>query len=55
MGRPKKELKRIHARKVKKSKQKLKLFSKGELKYQNLTHHAKNLLKKRKRKELKSA
>jgi len=49
MGRPKCELKKIHKKRVKKSKAKLKLYSKGELSFKNLTEHAKHFLKKQKK------
>jgi len=52
MGRPKYELKKIHRRKVKKAKEKLKLYSKGETPYEKLTSFAKYLLKKGKKQKI---
>lgn len=51
MGRPKKELKRIHARKVKKAKNKIKLYLKKELTLEKLPKKAKDILRKRKKRE----
>ena len=50
MGRPKRELRQVHARKVKKAKKKLKLLAKGECKHQQLTRLAKKLLHKKTKK-----
>ena len=49
MGRPKEELKKVHHKKVKKAKEKVKLYLKGELPYQKLTQLAKRFLKKRRK------
>ncbi len=51
MGRPKRELKKIHRKKVKKAKQTLKLYAKGETAYAKLTQRAKDLLQKGKKKK----
>ena len=51
MGRPKKELKKIHKKKVKKAKEKIKLHKKGELPHKGLTQRAKYLLKKGKKRK----
>ena len=51
MGRPKHELKKIHRKKVKKAKEKTKLYSKGEISYQELSQRAKSFLKKGKKKK----
>lgn len=51
MGRPKKELKKIHKKKAKKAKEKVKLHIKGELPFEKLTQRAKNFLKKGKKKK----
>lgn len=55
MGRYKKELKRIHARKVRKTKEMVRKYYKGELSYEKLTALAKKFLEKRKKKEKKPA
>ena len=49
MGRPKRELKQVHAKKVKKAKKKLRLLAKGECTHQQLNQRAKKLLRKRKK------
>lgn len=54
MGRYKEELKRIHSKKVKKAKNKVRAFAKGEIPYSQLTSRAKKLFKKRKRKDVKA-
>ncbi|MBN3040286.1 MAG: hypothetical protein JW867_04095 [Candidatus Omnitrophica bacterium] len=51
MGRPKKELKKIHKRKVKKAKAKLKSLKNSEISYKDLTSRAKHFLKKGKKKK----
>ncbi|MBP7087718.1 MAG: hypothetical protein KBB01_00320 [Candidatus Omnitrophica bacterium] len=51
MGRSKKELKRIHNKKVKKSKQKVSLFVKNQLSYKDLSLYAKHFLKKSQKKK----
>jgi hypothetical protein len=51
MGRPKKELKKIHRKKIKKAKEKVKLFLKGEISYKNLTQLGRRILEKRKKRE----
>jgi hypothetical protein len=53
MGRPKKELKAIHNKKVRRAKEKIKLYLKGETSYDSLTQLAKYLLEKRRKKEVK--
>ena len=55
MGRPKKELKRIHRRKVKKAKEKLKLYLKSGVGSLKITQLAKKLFKKRKKEAPKAA
>jgi len=55
MGRYKKELKRLHARKVRKAKAKIRLFYKGEVPHDKLTALAKTFLSRRKRQEKKPA
>ena len=52
MGRPKKELRQIHRKKVKKAKEKIKSFKAGTITFDSLTRKAKNLLKKGKRKKI---
>ena len=49
MGRYKKELKKIHRKKIKKAKEKVKAYLRGEIPYEKLTSLAKRLLEKRKR------
>lgn len=49
MGRPKKELKKIHNKKIKKAKKVVQSFSKGEIPYQELSQKAKHFLKKSKK------
>ncbi|HEC69418.1 MAG TPA: hypothetical protein ENI31_03945 [Candidatus Omnitrophica bacterium] len=51
MGRPKEELKKIHRKKVKKAKEKVKAHLRGEIPYSNLSQLAKKLLEKRKKAE----
>jgi len=51
MGRPKKELKKVHKKKVKKAKEKTKLYAKGKLPFEELTQRAKRFLKKGKKKK----
>lgn len=51
MGRPKKELKRIHKKKIKKAKQKLQLLKAGKLTSKQLTQRARHFLKKGKKKK----
>lgn len=51
MGRPKKELKRIHKKKVKKAKEKANLYTKEKLPFEELTQRAKRFLKKGKKKK----
>jgi len=51
MGRPKKELKKIHRKKVKKAKEKVKLFLEGKISYKELNALARKMLEKRKRAE----
>ena len=49
MGRPKKELKKIHRKKVKKAKNEARSFSKGDIPYEKLTRRAKHFLQKSKK------
>lgn len=51
MGRPKKELTKIHSKKVKKAKEKVGRYLKGEISYKELSQLAKKLLEKRRRQE----
>jgi len=51
MGRPKKELKQIHKKKIKKAKQKVQLLKAGKLSYTQLTQRAKHFLAKGKKKK----
>jgi len=51
MGRPKKELRKLHRKKVKKAKEKIKLYLQGKISYQQLNTLAKKLLQKRKKYE----
>jgi hypothetical protein len=55
MGRFKKELKRIHARKVKKAKKKLRLYLKKELAFEKLTVRARHFLEKQKKAKAKAS
>jgi hypothetical protein len=55
MGRPKIELKKIHRRKIKKAKQRVKLHLKGEVPYEKLTRRSKNFLRKGKKPKVTSA
>lgn len=49
MGRPKEELRRIHHKKIKRAREKIKAYLKGELEYQKLSRLARKLLRKRKK------
>jgi hypothetical protein len=51
MGRPKKELKKIHRKKIKKAKEKVKLFKEGKATLESLTQKAKHFLKKSKKRK----
>jgi len=51
MGRPKRELKQIHRKKVKKAKAKVKLYRQKEISYEKLTEKAKHFLRKGKKKK----
>lgn len=51
MGRPKAELKRIHAKRRRKTKEQIKKHLKGEISHNKLTQFAKKTLKKRKKRE----
>ncbi len=53
MGRPKKELRKLHRKKLKKAKEKLKAYLRGEISYSELTQRAKRILEKRKKQEKK--
>ena len=50
MGRPKKELRRIHKKKVKKAKKLIARFEKGEISRNKLSQRARRLLGKKKKK-----
>ena len=52
MGRSKYELKRVHRKKTRKTKEKIRLYSKGEITYDKLPQAAKLLLKKGKQKKV---
>lgn len=54
MGRPKKELKQIHRKKVKKAKKMVQSFSKGDIPYEKLNQQAKHFLNKSKKQKNKS-
>ncbi|NQT28111.1 MAG: hypothetical protein HQ570_00765 [Candidatus Omnitrophica bacterium] len=55
MGRPKKELKKIHKKKTNKARKEAKQYSKGEIPYEKLTQRAKHFLKKGKKQKTPSA
>jgi hypothetical protein len=55
MARYKSVLKKIHRKKMRKAKEKVRKFYKGEIPYEKLNVLTKNFLAKRKRKEKKSA
>jgi len=55
MGRPKKELKKIHKKKTNKARLEAKQHSKGEIPYEKLTQLAKHFLTKGKKKKTTSA
>ena len=55
MGRPKRELKKIHRKKTKKAREEAKKCSKGEIPYEKLTQRAKHFLKKGKKQKTASA
>ena len=55
MGRPKKELKKIHKKKTNKARKEAKQHSKGEIPYEKLTKLAKHFLTKGKKKKTTSA
>ena len=55
MGRPKKELKQIHRKKVAKAKEKIKKYLKKDISFQELTVKAKKLIKKTKPKKTTTA
>ena len=55
MARYKSVLKKIHRKKMRKAKAKVRLYYKGEVPYEKLNALAKNFLAKRKKKEKKSA
>ncbi len=46
MGRPKKEMKKIHAKKIKKAKEKIKAFRKGDISSKELNSLSKKLIKR---------
>ncbi|MCK4809335.1 MAG: hypothetical protein KAS99_00150 [Candidatus Omnitrophica bacterium] len=47
MGKPKQEMKKIHRKKVKKAKEKVKLYVKNEITYSELPGRSKRFLEKR--------
>ena len=51
MGRPKKELKRVHRKKIKRAKTRVKSHLKGDLPKEKLTTLAKRFLRSKKKKE----
>ena len=51
MGKIKKEMKKIHSKKVKKAKEKLQLYRKNELPYDKLNHLTKKFLSKQDKKQ----
>jgi len=53
MGRPKKELRRIHKKKIRRAKAKVRSHLKGELSQEKLTTLAKRFLRTKKNKEAK--
>ena len=55
MGRSKYELKRVHRRKIRKAKEKLRLHAKGEIPYEKLTSFVKHFLQKGKKQKTTSA
>jgi hypothetical protein len=55
MGRSKYELKKVHRKKVRKAKEKLKLYSKGEIPCEKLPSFAKHFLQKSKKQKQTSA
>ena len=52
MGRPKRELKQLHRKKVKKAKSKVSQYKKNEIAFEKLTEKAKHFLKKDQKKKL---
>jgi len=55
MGRNKRELKKIHRKKIKKAKRIVGLYSRKELAFEKLTTRGKHFLEKRKKQEKKAA
>ncbi len=53
MGRYKREMKKIHAKKVRKAKESVRAFVKGEKSYEDLSQLSKKLLCKRRKQEVK--
>lgn len=49
MGRPKNEMKKIHRKKIRKAKEKLKLFNAKKISYQKIPRLAKKILLKERR------
>lgn len=49
MGRSKRKMKMIHSKRVKNAKEKIKKYLKGEIKYSGLSHFARKLLQKGKK------
>ena len=54
MGRSKRELKRIHRKKIKKAKKKVKLYSQKELAFEKLTVRGRHFLEKKRKQEKKT-
>ncbi len=55
MGRPKKELKKIHRKKMRKAKKKVQLYAKKELPFEKLGERGKHFLEKKKKQERKTS
>ncbi|MBU1113213.1 MAG: hypothetical protein KKH93_05005 [Candidatus Omnitrophica bacterium] len=55
MGRPKKELKRIHRKKAKKAKKKVQAYSKKEITFEKLSKRSKHFLEKKRKQERKTS
>jgi len=55
MGRPKKELKKIHRKKIRKAKSKVHLHAKKEIDFNQLTERAKHFLEKKRKQERKTS
>ena len=55
MGRPKRELKKVHRKKIRKAKKIVKLYSQKELAFEKLTVRGKHFLEKKRKQEKKAA